>query len=39
VILRPFRHAVFYRIRRDETIVILGIVHASRDPATWQARR
>jgi plasmid stabilization system protein ParE len=37
VLLRRFPYGLFYYLARDE-IVVLGCLHARRDPKTWQAR-
>ena len=36
--LRRFPYRVFYRVR-TESIVVIAILHASRDPLIWQGRR
>lgn len=37
-LLRRFPYAVYYVIGND-VIVVLAVLHASRDPAEWQRRR
>ena len=37
-LLRRFPYAVYFAVERD-VIVILAVLHASRDPAEWQRRR
>ena len=34
---RRFPFGIFYLIRRN-TIIVLGVLHASRDPQVWQER-
>jgi toxin ParE1/3/4 len=36
-LVRRFPYAVYYRLE-DERIVVLAIVHTSRDSAVWQER-
>jgi len=36
--LRRFPYWLFYRVR-TESIVVIAILHASRDPLIWQGRR
>ena len=36
-LVRRFPYGVFYVVT-DDTIVILAVFHASRDPAGWRAR-
>jgi plasmid stabilization system protein ParE len=35
--LRTFRYAVYY-LTEDDQIVVLAVVHPSRDPSEWQSR-
>jgi plasmid stabilization system protein ParE len=37
-LLRRFPYAVYFSVEND-TVVILAILHVSRDPAEWQQRR
>ena len=37
VMMRPFPYVVYFRTEQ-ENIVILAVVHAHRDPLTWQSR-
>jgi plasmid stabilization system protein ParE len=36
-LLRRFPYAVYFAVERD-VIVVLAVLHASRDPAEWQRR-
>lgn len=36
-LMRQFPYAVYFSIE-DETILILAVLHAARDPAEWQLR-
>ena len=38
VLLRRFPYAVYFAIER-ESIVVVAVLHASRDPEEWQRRR
>jgi len=38
VLLRRFPYAVYFAIEGDIAVVV-GVLHASRDPAEWQRRR
>jgi toxin ParE1/3/4 len=37
-LLRRFPYAVYFAVERD-VVVILAVLHVSRDPAEWQRRR
>lgn len=37
-LLRRFPYAVYFAIEGD-IVVVVGVLHASRDPAEWQRRR
>lgn len=37
-LLRRFPYAVYFAVEED-VIVVLTVLHASRDPAEWQRRR
>lgn len=37
-LLRRFPYAVYFA-REDDVVVIVAVLHASRDPAEWQRRR
>lgn len=37
-LLRRFPYAVYFAVERD-VLVVLAVLHASRDPAAWQRRR
>jgi toxin ParE1/3/4 len=37
-LLRRFPYAVYFAIEAD-TVVVVAVLHASRDPAEWQRRR
>src|SRR5690349_12739202 len=36
-LMRRFPFGIFYRIERDQ-VVVVGILHASRDPNSWKGR-
>jgi plasmid stabilization system protein ParE len=37
VYIEPFPYHVFYRIR-DHKVIVLAVIHASRDSSTWKKR-
>ncbi len=37
--LSRFPYGIFFYILREEVIVVLAVIHLSRDPALWQERR
>jgi plasmid stabilization system protein ParE len=37
-LVRRFPYAVYFAVE-DDVIVVLAVLHASRDPAEWQGRR
>ena len=36
-IVSKFPFAIYYRVKKDR-IVVLSVIHCSRDPAIWQSR-
>lgn len=36
-LVRRFPYAVYYRVEPDQ-VVVVAVIHTSRDPAAWQSR-
>lgn len=37
LLLRPFPYILYYEVR-EETVLVIAIVHARRDPSVWKSR-
>ena len=38
VLLRKFPYGLFFRLLEDDTVVVLGCIHAKRHPRVWKGR-
>lgn len=37
--LKRFPHGLYYRLVRDEVLVVVACIHPARDPSVWMSRR